>query len=264
MDKLVTGIPGGMPFTLDDLEFESRAIRKAIDDLVRAHFPSHVAIILWGCEVSTTPSGYTISEGAIYFEHEIYQVEQHFLNVALPVPEEPLWVFTKQPGPLGTKTFFNGEVHNIHEIRRCKMSMVPLDGQIASVPVSLVVRASNINRYQTRLHPISANGVNDLPQRPKPSYAHKSHDLIHISLGYSFYLFNTEPLHLTTLPSPYHTQYMCEYLINGYQPMAYTSPNVPLIVKILPDGKITAQRQLPQQGLFEVHINAQLLSLASS
>lgn len=256
MDRLKLELPGGMPLNLDDLHFEAIALRSALSDIVKSLYPGNIAIIMHGCEVSQTQTGLLVGAGAIFYNDEIWPVAQHHLTVPLPLHDEPFWVFSTQPGPCGTKTFFNGEVHNVHELRRCTMKLSGDESSIAAIPVSLVPYATRLNRKEVRLYPIAANGVIDLPNSNKRSYALRVSETVHVFLAYSFYLFSSEPLHITTLPISIYPSYLLEYLVNGYQPTYYQQPNVPILLKIHTDGKVTAQRIIPQQGLFEVVLQA--------
>ncbi|MBK9292551.1 MAG: hypothetical protein IPM52_13145 [Bacteroidetes bacterium] len=259
MDRLKLDLSGGMPLNLDDLHFEASALRSALSDIVKSLYPGNLAVVLHGCELNQTPTGISVGAGAIFYNDEIWPVAQHHLTVPLPLPDEPMWVFSSQPGPHGTKTFFNGEVHNVHELRRCMMKLSGDDGAIAAIPVSLVPYAGKLNRKEVRLYPIAANGVNDLSNISKRSYALKVGEIMQLFLGYSFHLFGSEPLHLTTLPSSLRPPYLSEHLVNGFQPTYYQQPNVPILLKFHSDGKITAQRIIPQQGLSEVVLQATII-----
>ncbi len=248
-----------MPLNLDDLHFEANALRSALSDIVKSLYPGNLAVVLHGCELSHTPTGISVGAGAIFYNDEIWPVAQHHLAVPVPLPVEPMWVFSSQPGPHGTKTFFNGEVHNVHELRRCMMRLSGDEGSIASIPVSLVPYASKLNRKEVRMYPISSSGVADLPNAIKKSFVLKNSEIVQVFLAFSFYLFGSEPLHITTLPSFVCPAYLSEHLISGYQSTYYQQPNVPILIKIHTDGKITAQRIIPQSGLFEVVLQSTIV-----
>lgn len=261
MNKLKLNLEGGMPLNSNDLRFSQEAFTLAISDILKNMLGNQLAVILHGCELNPTATGYSISEGAIFYNNEVWHVFAHSISAPNPLPVEPFWIFTNAPGPEGSKTFLNGEVHNVHEVRTARLALnASLDYQVASIPASLVIRSEHIHSESIQLAPITSSGVQELPGRVKLSSVSRYRNLIEVAIGYSCSVYNNSPLHIATLPSGFRPLNYFEKLINVVIPSQLPNPNTIFLCKIQTDGKIIIQRvESASTGVSGAMINTSIM-----
>jgi hypothetical protein len=102
MNKLINDFNRGYSLKNDDLRFIDAAIRLAFDDIVKSLGGSSPRV-LWGCALIEHGTYISITEGAIYFQGEIWHVYPHNLIVAIPRIVPIYWVFMTEFDAAGAK-----------------------------------------------------------------------------------------------------------------------------------------------------------------
>lgn len=214
MNRLNTWQTGGMPLSLEDFRFLDNANRQALADIATSVYSGRPTVIMYGCRASSHEGGYLIEAGAIYHENEIWHVDQHFFVAPNPMPEEPFWIFDSSPGPEGSKTFYDGSVHNVHEVRKAYLSLSP---SANSLPASSVVRYEDINKAQAKLFPNTSAGVRGA-EDGTPSLITKIGNIVSINASFICDQFNGNTLLITTIPEAYRYSGKLLYPVIGYSP----------------------------------------------
>lgn len=124
MDKFLNNIAGGLPFVLDDFRFDDSAVRDAIKGILSGFLTTGVDnFIVYGCEVTTNIIGgnteYTVSEGYIFYEGEIFYVAAHVLTEATSFI--PYWGTKIYYDPTGNKTFQDLNSHDTYQKREMEL-----------------------------------------------------------------------------------------------------------------------------------------------
>lgn len=172
MDKLQTNIVGGFPFNLDDLRFQDDAYRLAFADVCKT-LVGVGPIILFGCETAQYSNYISVSEGAIFFQGEVWHVYPHNFSIVTPMPDFPYWNFVNvNGGAAGYKTFEDGQAHWVHKVRNAVGSMLPTAGAEASIDMSIV------GRYQ----PITTSEV-EIPLAPGVGLVNNSYKAYLVKQG---------------------------------------------------------------------------------
>lgn len=132
MNKLNTLNNGGFPLTLDDFKFIDDSVRLALDDLGKALSGISTAK-LYGCAIISHGSYIEITEGAILHNGEVFHVYPHIMPVT-GIISQYYWNFISSYDPSGSKVFFDGNTHQVYEIRKAVGSInQPIAGAIASI-----------------------------------------------------------------------------------------------------------------------------------
>jgi hypothetical protein len=119
MNNLRTDVPGGWPIKLNDIRWIQDAFRGGFD-AVFGHLPQDSVVVLTGLSMPGTP-GNTVSSGVVYYNGEIYEVEETSLVNGTHV----LWDFEPQLSvESGVKTLETGSEYLAHEIRKAKLYAV--------------------------------------------------------------------------------------------------------------------------------------------
>lgn len=245
MNKLNTSIPGGMPLTGDDLRFIDEAIRLALADIAKGIAPGQSAVIIHGCLITAASNGYNVTDGSIFYNDEIWHVQQHYFAAPNPMAVEPEWRFINAPGSLGTKTFFNGETYNVYEKRHAYLSLSGVDNQLFSLPASMVVRLSEIGKSKHTLTPVS--NVSEADGRVTVSSVSKNANIISVRAVFTANITNT-PVHVTTLPAAYRPADDLVKPIYGYVQGNLPIPQMILLAYIGVDGRILIGPSTPLGG----------------
>lgn len=117
MNKINTVNNGGMPVNLNDIRFIDDAVRLSFSDLLSA-LSAGQAVVLWGCSATPLePEGHQISEGAIYYQGEIWHVYDHVVIYT----GTPVWACYFTYDPDGNKTFKDGLQYNTYEVRKAML-----------------------------------------------------------------------------------------------------------------------------------------------
>ncbi len=154
MNKLLTNITGGFPFTLDDLRFQDDSVRLAIADICLA-IAQQTPVVAFGCAL-TVHSGYVaVSEGAIIYNSEVFHVFPHNIAYSGAISQY-YWNIVAVSDPAGSKTFENGETHQVYEVRKAVGSInAPLVDAIASFLMSDAPELSSPLRNNIIIAPAS-------------------------------------------------------------------------------------------------------------
>lgn len=142
MNNLVTDINGGFPLLLNDFRFNDNAVRLALADIVSSVAGTN-PIILFGCQTQQQTNFVSVSEGAIFWQGEIWHVYPHNFTAPNPMTEAPYWNFVTEKGIEGSRTFENAETHQVHQIRKAVGTMNPFTGSVGSVSFEGMKRLQN-------------------------------------------------------------------------------------------------------------------------
>jgi hypothetical protein len=125
MNKLITTNNGGMPLELDDLRWTDEAYREGFKGLATMFGGLAVTdgYILSGLGVTNTGSNYSIAEGYVVFNGEIWYIPAKTLayittSYKYVIVEDVVFDAT------GNETFEDGSVNDTYQIRRAKFSQV--------------------------------------------------------------------------------------------------------------------------------------------
>ncbi len=150
MNKIETTEIGGFPFVLDDIRFMQDSWRLAFLDISKALFNQHEtsqipfnALILWGGEVTEHSTYVEISEGALYYDGEIYHIYPHSTPTTGGITSVLLYMI-EENDPVGTKMFLNGNTYDTYKVRKAVLSESSIPGAIQSTFVPLLNRIPTI------------------------------------------------------------------------------------------------------------------------
>ena len=106
MNKLITTHNGGMPDYLDNFRWHEEAIIEVLAHIVKGMSNGAGAMRLYGASISMSGANYVVSEGAIFFQGEIFTVPAHTLPM-LPTGESGtyFWKLEETYHPDGLLTF---------------------------------------------------------------------------------------------------------------------------------------------------------------
>lgn len=139
MNKLINDYNRGFSLKNDDLRFVDAAVRLALSDIIKSMGIS-TSRIMWGCEVTEHGTYISITEGAIFWNNEIWHVYAHNVIVAIPLAVPIYWAFVGENDPAGVKLDKDLVSHDAYQIRKAIASLVAAPaGVIGSLPWSDVV-----------------------------------------------------------------------------------------------------------------------------
>ena len=246
MNKLLTNITGGFPFTLDDLRFQDDATRLAIADAIKT-IAGDGTVILYGCGLTIAGTTVSVAEGAILWQGEIWHVFPHSYTVPNPLPDVPRWNFVTVNDAAGSKVFEDGITHQVYQVRKAVGSYLPLDGALGSVSVEDVPRLSDVENSAAGL---IMNAAAELPGRSTPSRSIKRGSAISIDAGMSLPLLGNTFLHVASIvPVSHMPKHIIEGLTPGLDNVDPVNPHISLMYKIDPDGKIYVKRMVSTGSL---------------
>ena len=121
MDRLNFAPAGGTYLNPEDLEFQDRSNRKAIEALVRP-IAGLVggSMILWGCERFPQGSNVVISEGYVVIGYEL----RYFPATSIPANTDAYIVADDFLDPSGDELLANGQPFNGYERRAAKIDFL--------------------------------------------------------------------------------------------------------------------------------------------
>jgi len=139
MNKLINDYNRGFSLKNDDLRFIDAAVRLALSDIVKSMGMSN-SRVLWGCEVTEHSTYISITEGAIFYNSEIWHVYAHNVAVVTPVAVPVYWAFVGEFDASGVKLDMDLVSHNAYQIRKAIASLVTDPaGVIGFLPWSEVI-----------------------------------------------------------------------------------------------------------------------------
>lgn len=259
MNKLLTNITGGFPFTLDDLRFQDDANRLAIADAIKT-IAGDGPVVLHGCDLTVAGVTVSVSEGAIFWQGEIWHVSPHNYAAPDPMPEAPLWNFVTANDAAGSKVFEDGLTHQVYQVRKTVGSYLPLEGALGSISVDSVPRLSDVGNSIANITMVTAA---ELPGRTNQSRSLKRGSVIGIDAGLSLLLLGNTFLHVATIALSAHRPIeTIEGLTPGLDNIDPVNPHIALMYKIDPDGKIYIKRMVSTGSLTAVslRLNIQYLT----
>lgn len=232
MNRLDTTHLGGFPLALNDFRFIDDSVRLAIADLVNAVSGSESLVILYGCRMTNMGNYTSVSEGAIFYQGEIFHVFPHNFSGTTSAPYLNLII---ENDPTGSKTFFDGTQHQVYEIRKAVGSAAPIQGAITTFLVSNAVR---LNAIQTEIT-LADSGVSLRPDRNIPCKAFLRNGLVTIDAGVlvSSSSGPSSENPIAVVPGGFRPAYIIE------TPVAIASnssawPNYMGTIRIFPNGNI--------------------------
>lgn len=142
MNRIETNFNLGFDLVLEDFRFQDAAVRLAFADLTKALGHSG-PVILWGCNVSYAGTMATVTEGAIFYNNEIWHVYAHTFQVPSPDPGDPSWCFVISNDPEGAKLDSELNPHQTYEVRKAVGARISLPYPADTVNFSQVTRIEN-------------------------------------------------------------------------------------------------------------------------
>lgn len=240
MNKLLTNITGGFPFTLDDLRFQDDATRLAIADSIKT-IAGDGPVILYGCGLTIAGTTVSVSEGAILWQGEIWHVFPHNYAVPNPMPEAPHWNFITANDAAGSKVFEDGQTHQVYQVRKAVGSYLPLEGALGSVYIDSAPRLNEVGNSTENLAMAAAA---ELPGRTNQSRSIKRGAVIGIDAGLSLLMLGNTFIHVATVAAAHRPVESIEGVTPGLDNIDPLNPHVVLMYKIDPDGKIYIKRMV--------------------
>ncbi|KAF0203151.1 MAG: hypothetical protein FD170_1423 [Bacteroidetes bacterium] len=152
MNKLLTDYNRGFSLKSNDLRWVDDSVRLAIADLCKGLGISG-PVILWGCNATYSGTTATVTEGAIFFQEEVWHVSAHTFTVTDPVGS-PVWAFVLTYHPDGAKLDKDLAPHQTYQIRRAVGAQVGIPFPAETIPFAEVPRVDN--NYSTVVLPIES------------------------------------------------------------------------------------------------------------
>ncbi len=116
MNKIINDFTRGFSLKNDDFRFIDAAVRLALNDICTALGSN--SFILHGCVVSINGTTCSVTEGAIFFDTEIWHVAAHTFTVPDPLADAPYWCFTVSYDFTGAKLDKDLVSHDTYQLRK--------------------------------------------------------------------------------------------------------------------------------------------------
>lgn len=137
-----------LPIKKGTLQFLQDAYKESISNLIKgligSSYSTSIYYILYGCENSGVGSNYIISNGAIFYNGEIYEVDGTTFTTGggqSPVMNIVTTQYTVNADPV---TFTNAVQYNVHDIRKIVISAGTASGNVYGVnSLSVFVNFAN-------------------------------------------------------------------------------------------------------------------------
>ncbi len=253
MNKLINDFDRGFSLKNDDLRFVDAAVRDALASICNGIAFQDSAYILYGCVVTIIGTTATVSKGAIFYENEIWAVEDHTFAVLDPLPDPPNWAFCETYDANGVKLDKDLASHNTYAVRSAIGYMVGGEpsGTIALVGMDLVPRLRELMLQRTNTYGAIVEYIND-PIEGTVSIR-KSNETVSLTGTLKKTLTPGTPIHLFTVPSGYRLGSKTAGITYGEK----TSDSAVKIIEwyITSDGKFYAQ---PHDGELSVETSVTL------
>lgn len=153
MNRINSNFNLGFDLVLEDFRFEAASIRLAIADLCKGL--GHAGpVILFGCNVTYAGTTATVTEGAIFYNDEIWHVYNHTFAVPDPLVGNPQWCFVASWDPEGVKLDSELNSHNTYEVRKAIGALTSIPFPADTVNMSDVIRIDN--NYSTTILPLES------------------------------------------------------------------------------------------------------------
>jgi hypothetical protein len=195
MNKLITDYNRGFSLKSNDLRWIDDSVRLAMADLCKGLGISG-PVILWGCNVTYSGTVATVTEGAIFFQEEVWHVSAHTFTVTDPVGS-PVWCFIISYHPDGAKLDKDLAPHQTYQIRSCRGAQVGIPYPAETISFAEVPRVEN--NYITAPLPL-AGGVTGIGGE---STVIKSGRLAMIEVGVSVNVSAATSTLIATIPEGY-------------------------------------------------------------
>jgi hypothetical protein len=265
MNKLKTTYDGGFPFVLDDIRWIQTANERALASLARAlvsYSGKETPVILYGAAVSNNGSDtVTISEGALYYNAEIWYIPAHSFSSPIPMQESPYWNLESSYDPAGDKIFYDGEMRQTYNVRLAKAAMTTTANAEVSLLWENTIRLEGMSTGKANLLPNTAAGVSERANRTIPSRVTKQQNVIHLDAGFTFNVNGTlgNPwIKLTTLPVGYRPLSYLEFYAAATQLYEPDNPDILFCCRIDVNGDLKVKYVTHDpyyQGVLFISIN---------
>jgi len=127
MNKTIDNL-GFLPLTIDHINFDRDATRSGLNSTAKAINPDKTAFMLTGCELTQNGSDVDMTEGALYYNGETYQVDAFtFVNPAGGVTEIGTYSFDLVLGydANSKKEYLDGSIFETRQIRKATLVPTP-------------------------------------------------------------------------------------------------------------------------------------------
>lgn len=132
--KKLNFFTGGHPLTGDQLAFMQSSFSETAKWLSYALFPGADKGILYGCNIVGTPTGVYVSEGAIFWQNELFKVAEQSISFlpALDLDADPLMnaKFIIEVAPRETVRYADNSQRAVYEDRFLKLVIGTGDGLV--------------------------------------------------------------------------------------------------------------------------------------
>jgi len=247
MNKLLTDYNRGFSLKSNDLRWVDDSVRLAIADLCKGLGISG-QVILWGCNVTYSGTTATVTEGAIFFQDEVWHVSAHTFTVTDPVGS-PVWAFVLTYHPDGAKLDKDLAPHQTYQIRRAVGAQVGIPFPAETIDFADVPRLDN--NYSTAALSIEA-GITAIGD----STVIKSGRLAFIEVSVRVNVSTADNTLVATIPAGYRPN----RTIRGVCMMAAATATSKVIASwfITDAGLVYIDRMGTDTGSWNIHFSSEL------
>lgn len=122
MDKVKYDFLGGYGLELDDLIQEQNNIRDAFKGILsRFGLTEANGVILSGCEITNNGVDYTIADGYVAIDGEVFKVDSHTVTMSLTGSDKHIWSIEETANPNGNESLENASTVDTYLNRRAKV-----------------------------------------------------------------------------------------------------------------------------------------------
>lgn len=165
-------IVGGVkaPFTKKTYDHYCEAIKENDDNIIKALLGSYTTndlIILWGCSISATiPGDSSLTEGAIYYNGEVYPVDAN-ATITTTSGQTLVWEVVTTYADGDPVKYSDGNLKSQHRIKKMRLRGASSGTGIANYDSSTVKRWQDLRRGEYLTSPITLpSGVSSYPLTP--------------------------------------------------------------------------------------------------
>lgn len=253
MNKLINTWNRGFSLKNDDFRFIDDSVRLALTDIAKSFGP-YSTMRLWGAEITVNGTVATITEGAIYYQGEVFHVYPHVVNGSVSMPYSLHWRFVTEWDSAGVKVDADLQSHNAYQIRKALVSETALPNQFGSTPVSNVVNAWEARNGIGIIALVNAQTRTD---RNASNMAIKHGNLVTLDMGITVLLSGDGWQHCATIPINYRPKNIVESSVYAYEGIDPSSTYIPVLVRIDTTGEINIKRVVlvssPRPCIFNIN-----------
>ena len=251
MNKLLTNFNRGFSLKSNDFRWIDDSVRLALADICKSMGITG-PVVLWGCGVTYAGATATVTEGAIFFQNEIWHVEPHTFTVHDPMVSSPNWCFPLTYHPDGAKLDKDLVNHQTYQIRRAIGAQVSIPFPAETISMDDVPRLDN--NYSTAALSIEA-GITSIGD----STVIKSGRLAFIEVSVRVNVSSADNTLIATIPAGYRPG----RTIRGVCMMAAATATSKVIASwfITDAGLVYIDRMGTDTGSWNIHFSSELFRI---